>query len=123
MTVKKQFPTQNGGSNSVFLKWIANLWGPMVAVISFVFWFGTLISDRMETPEEKERRIKRYLTPLEHKLQIIENDVLILKNNNSNQSLVEYRLEKLDSRVLAIETELHRFETEYYRSVPLQTQE
>ena len=51
---------------------VFRLWPVLVVLFTCVFWFGGIVSLRMETPNQKTVRILRHTTPLQVKLERIE---------------------------------------------------
>jgi hypothetical protein len=65
----------NGNIQAHIKNWYIKLWPIVIAFVSLIFWFGGVVSLRMETPQQKTERIQRYVEPLNMQLSRIERKI------------------------------------------------
>ena len=93
-------------------EFLKNGWAPVVALMSFVFWFGGMMTSRMETPSEKQSRIDRTVTPLEQRQRLLREQIDSHERLGGHK-VMEERVSYLQQRVSELSKELARLEREF----------
>lgn len=101
-----------GEAKTLALEILRNGWAPAIALMSFVFWFGGMVTSRMESPEQKMLRIDRVVDPIEFDLQMLEKKIE-LHVETAGHTVMEERVNFLQGQVNDLLLEARRMERDF----------
>ena len=97
-----------------YLEFIRSIWPPVIACVSLIFWFGGLVTSRMETPDEKLRRIHRLTDPIDMKIHRLEAEFRQHKAIDGHY-VMEERVRNISEQATDLSMQMDKLEQEFTR--------